>query len=1052
MHWPFLHPTSRQTLRQLVQGLFLGAIVAGALLLLRILFAPWGNSVERNVLDIMFRLRDTRYPHPQIVVLAADDDTVRRYGRWPLPRHVYTNVVQRLHRAGAKTIAFDIVFSGLSSAPNDEQRLKDFGEACRRMGHVVQAGSYYAGTTEQYSISHSEQFGFVPQRAKAVADELPSRFAVTNKGGVSRTYPGATLPHAALRGSAAAIGHVNVRPDDDVEGTLRKVPHLVRYRGALYPSVGLAAATDFLGLKPKDIVAVPGAVRVAGREIPLDPNGDAWVNWVGGNRTFPIYTFDDLLDTKQSLQELREKFEGCLVVVGVTAAGAYEHRATPFSPNQPAVELQANAADDILSRRPLYEASSLVQRVLVFGFLMLTVVLVARRAAWGAFGVTLVLCMALSVTAVLLLAHANYYLPIATPLLGALLICGTMTGYRQLLNARELRVAEERYALAVRGANDGIWDWDLQNGSIYFSPRWKSMLGFDEDQISSDPAEWLGRVHPADVADVRAAIQAHLEGRYPHFESEYRILHQNGTYRWMLCRGLKVGHVAEQRAMPCAATASVATASGVEDAPHASNKGIASTHSVETVDFSAYGAARMAGSQTDITARKEAQEELLHNALHDRLTNLPNRVLFMERLGRSLAHSRRRHDYRFAVLFIDIDRFKVINDSLGHMVGDELLKAVSCRLISCLRPGDTAARLGGDEFTLLLDDIGDVNDATRVAERFQKELSKPFDLSGHEVAPTASIGIVIGSADQGTSQYEQPEDMLRDADTAMYRAKALGRSRHAVFDEAMHARALALLRLETDLRRALEKQNLRVYYQPIVCLKSGRISGFEALARWLHPERGLIPPGEFIGLAEETGLIIPIDQWVLREACSQIRLWQQRFPTGEGQDPLSISVNLSSKQFTQAGMVSQIQTILQETEMRPQDLKLEITESVLMENSKSAAAMLLELRELGIRLSIDDFGTGYSSLSYLHEFALDVLKIDQSFTSRMAEGENSAMVQTIITLARSMKMQVIAEGVEDERQLALLRGLACDYGQGYLFSRPLDSEAASALLARDLQW
>jgi diguanylate cyclase (GGDEF)-like protein len=425
----------------------------------------------------------------------------------------------------------------------------------------------------------------------------------------------------------------------------------------------------------------------------------------------------------------------------------------------------------------------------------------------------------------------------------------------------------------------------------------------------------------------------------------------------------------------------------------------------------------------------------------------------MERLGRAIAHGKRRPEYRFAVLFIDIDRFKVVNDSLGHMVGDELLKAVAQRLVGCLRPADTAARLGGDEFTLLLDEIGDVSDATRVAERFQKELSKPFDLNGHEVAPTASIGIVISVSDTGKSAYEQPDDMLRDADIAMYRAKALGRSRHAVFDEAMHARALALLRLETDLRRALERQNLRVYYQPIVSLETGRISGFEALARWQHPERGLIPPGEFIGLAEETGLIIPIDQWVLREACSQAMLWQERYPAAEGDAPLSISVNLSSKQFTQAGMVSQIDTIIRETGIRPGDLKLEITESVLMENSKSAAEMLLELKALGIRLSIDDFGTGYSSLSYLHEFALDVLKIDQSFVGRMGgEEDHAQIVETIVTLAHNMKMQVIAEGVETADQLARLRGLACDYGQGYFFSRPLDSEAAGSLLSRHMQW
>jgi diguanylate cyclase (GGDEF)-like protein/PAS domain S-box-containing protein len=675
-------------------------------------------------------------------------------------------------------------------------------------------------------------------------------------------------------------------------------------------------------------------------------------------------------------------FEGCLVVVGVTAAGAYEHRATPFSYNQPAVELQANAADDILSRRPLREASPLMQRVLVFGFLMLTVLLVARRAAWGAFGITLALCIGLIVIAVLLLARANYYLPIATPLLGALLVCGMTTGYRQLLNARELRIAEERYSLAVRGANDGIWDWDLESGTIYFSPRWKSMLGFEEDQIGSDPREWFGRIHPDDVEDVRAAVEAHLQGRHSYFQSEYRVLHQDGVYRWMLCRGLKVGQAGEQRAL-----------ARVADAPNAADTATSSTQYSESVDFSTYGAARMAGSQTDITTRKEAQDELLHNALHDRLTDLPNRVLFMERLGRALAHSKRRHDYRFAVLFIDIDRFKVINDSLGHMVGDELLKAVAKRLVACLRPGDTAARLGGDEFTLLLDDISDVNDATRVAERFQKELAKPFDLSGHEVAPTASIGIVVGSADHGASQYEQPEDMLRDADTAMYRAKALGRSRHAVFDEAMHARALALAAPGNRLApRSGTAELPRLLSADCVLEERShqRLRSARALAAsgaWPHPAWRIYQSGR------RNRLDYSHRSMGVARSLLAIRLWQERFPTGDGEAPLSISVNLSSKQFTQSGMVSQIHSILQETEDASAGFETGNHRKRADGELEAAAAMLLELRELGIKLSIDDFGTGYSSLSYLHEFALDVLKIDQSFTGawprrRLGDGAN----------------------------------------------------------------
>jgi diguanylate cyclase (GGDEF)-like protein len=464
---------------------------------------------------------------------------------------------------------------------------------------------------------------------------------------------------------------------------------------------------------------------------------------------------------------------------------------------------------------------------------------------------------------------------------------------------------------------------------------------------------------------------------------------------------------------------------------------------------------RMAGSLTDVTDRKVAEERLLHNAFYDGLTELPNRSLFMDRLGRSLARAKRREDYMFAVLFLDLDRFKNVNDSLGHTVGDELLISVARRLETCLRPGDTAARLGGDEFTMLLDDITDVSDATRVAERIQQDLAIPFDLNGHEVFVAASIGIAVSAIKGTVSAYDLPEDVLRDADTAMYRAKALGKARHEVFDEAMHARALALLRMETDLRRALERENFRVYYQPLVSLETGRISGFEALVRWEHPERGLVSPAEFISLAEETGLIIAIDRWVLREACHQTRLWQEKFgaSTGHPRAPLYISANLSSKQFGQPDLVDQIEEIVLHTGLGMHSLKLEITESVLMNNAEAAAAMLLQLRKLGIRLSIDDFGTGYSSLSYLHSFPLDTLKIDRSFINRLGgDGEGSEIVRTIMTLSRNLGMEVVAEGVETAEQLNELRKLTCDYGQGYFFARPLRAEDAEALLERNPQW
>ncbi|AFY80588.1 PAS domain S-box/diguanylate cyclase (GGDEF) domain-containing protein [Oscillatoria acuminata PCC 6304] len=488
----------------------------------------------------------------------------------------------------------------------------------------------------------------------------------------------------------------------------------------------------------------------------------------------------------------------------------------------------------------------------------------------------------------------------------------------------------------------------------------------------------------------------------------------------------------------------------------------------------------------DVTDRNKDREQLLYNAFYDPLTGLPNEAWFLNGLGRSLRHSKRRPHYGFAVLFIDLDRFSIIKYSFGHLVGDLLLNATARRLGTCIRPKDTLARVGTDEFAILVDEIDDPATSLAIADRIHKELTLPFQINGHDMFSTASIGIAInfpqtaeysqaqppitngnGTESSSGKSLERPEDFLRAADTAMYHAKTMGGGRTAVFERQMHSGALAMLQLETDLRLALKRQELLLYYQPIIDLKTGQIAGFEALVRWQHPRRGFVLPGEFIPVAEGTGSIVPMGAWVLEEACRQLQQWQERWQSlglilpnrergegvGESAPFLTMSVNVAGVQFGNPGLVDYIDQILQQTGLSGACLKLEITETAIMAAAESAASLLKQLKKRQIQLCIDDFGTGYSSLSRLQRLPIDTLKIDRSFVSRMSsEAESLEIVRTCIDLAHNLHMDVVAEGVETLEQLAQLRALQCESGQGYLFSRPVDATTATALLMSMPQW
>jgi len=561
---------------------------------------------------------------------------------------------------------------------------------------------------------------------------------------------------------------------------------------------------------------------------------------------------------------------------------------------------------------------------------------------------------------------------------------------------QELKRHEERLALAAEGANDGLWECDLRTQEFYFSNRWRAMLGLPETGAIGRPEEWLDRVHPDDVAGLKEALKAHVCGKTGHFQHEHRIRHEDGTYRWFLCRGVAAAAGAGRRAV------------------------------------------RIAGSLTDTTDRVIAQERLRSAGFLDPLTGLPNRADFVAGLGRRLDEFKeRRRDERFAVLYLDLDRFKVVNDSLGHLVGDELLVAVSRRLESCLRQGDSLARLGGDEFAILLNEVGDERQANAIAFRIQKSLSAPILVGGREVFTSASIGIAFGQA-----QYANPDEIMRDADTAMYHAKAHGKARHELFDADMRARTRDRLGLESDLRHAVNGNDFEVHYQPIVSLASGMCVGFESLIRWTRNGEA-VSPATFIPMAEELGLIEPLGTWVLQRACHTFADWQRRFPAG-GLD--YITVNVSSRQLMQHNFLAIVEEAVEKAGLKPCDLRLEITETALMDSPNSAAEVLRELRDFGVKIYLDDFGTGYSSLSHLHKLPVDALKIDRSFVRSLVLPDRPAIVESILALARTLNTSVVAEGIESDVQARELERLGCTHAQGFLFSRPLSRQSAEELL------
>lgn len=566
-----------------------------------------------------------------------------------------------------------------------------------------------------------------------------------------------------------------------------------------------------------------------------------------------------------------------------------------------------------------------------------------------------------------------------------------------------LQLSEERYDLAARAANDALWDIDLRTQTAYVSPRFGELLGFPPGEGPRSIFELEGIVHPEDRDRMLAGVNACIAGSIPKFESDHRLRCKDTTYRWFRARGLAVRD--------------------------------ASGHPL-----------RLAGSMSDITDRKVAEQQLLHDAFHDALTGLPNRALFFDRLETAVRRGRRDGELWFAVMMLDLDRFKTVNDSLGHLAGDKLLIEIGGRIANCIRRVDTLARLGGDEFAILLEGPKDEGSALRVADRIVRELMVPLNIQEHEIVSSVSIGIAFGN-----STYVRAEDIIRDADIALYRAKASGRGHYEIFDPKMHQQALAALEIEQDLRGATARGELILHYQPIVTLRDGKVEGFEALVRWNHPRRGLVPPSTFIPLAEETGLIKEIGEWVIREACEALRRMDQC--DIEGAANLHMSVNLSPRQVYQPGIVELVRGIVERAGVSSRRIRLEITESVLMDQPELATSVLTRFSDAGFTIHLDDFGTGYSSLKYLLEFPIHSIKIDRSFVKLLPDDRRAkALVQSVLMLAAQLELGVTAEGVETQAQLQSLRDMECEKLQGYLIAPPLTYDAAMKLLGEDQTW
>jgi diguanylate cyclase (GGDEF)-like protein/PAS domain S-box-containing protein len=988
------------------------------------------DRVESENYDLRFRIRGVEQPGPETVVVAADEKTAAAFGRWPFSHRYLAAAIDRLKADGAKVIAFDIIFPQPELTFPDEVRTKlteiaramppgsqqaedlravldapspddAMAQSMKAAGNVVLPFTLDMGDAE---IRGVEAPAFIEDWAYGKINARPDGTNDVGKQAIGVLPPVTQLGEAAIAG-----GFVNV--DKDRDTAPRSENFAWQFDGETYAPLSLAAAAAFLGVSPLDLELTLGSpmqlghVRAGDRQLPINSAAKMLVNYYGPNQTIPTHSMLDVVEGKFAPGTFKDK----IVFVGVTLTAVQDLFKSAFSLYLPGVERHATITQRILDGPALVEPDymGLVNLIALVVLGLLTAGFTARMHASGGITGTVILVLVWWGVGQLALFPGGVRLNFVYPALAVLLNFIAMTVLRVVREEqqrraaeRSLRISEERYALAARGANDGLWDWDLSTSRFYTSPRWHSMLGIAAEETRETPEDWYTRTHAEDVTTLRAAIDAHLAGQSAHFEQEFRMRHADQSDRWMQARGLAV---VDQVGKPY----------------------------------------RFAGSMTDITDRKLAERQLLFDAFHSRLTGLPNRALLIDRINQATQLWGPGSESDVIVLIIDLDHFRHINETLGQAIGDQVLISLARNLEPALRPDDTLAHLGEDEFAILRFAAGDVrSQLEQLLGSLYRAMAEPISIDGRNFEMTASIGYVFASQSAG----ESGDELLRDANLALYKAKTTGRNKAEPFEAAMHATAVKRFDLEADLRRAIAKGGeLELFYQPIIDIQNDRMHGYEALLRWRHPTRGLVSPIDFIPLAEDTGLIVEIGRRCILEAARQIQAWT---PPGGGKPP-QVAVNVSGRQFAADGLLDDIENALRITEIPPGSLKVEVTESLVMDNPERTVDLLKRIMAIGCKVSIDDFGTGYSSLSHLHRFPFNTLKIDRSFIVRMADSrEGFEIVRVIASMAKVLDRDVVAEGVEDQASVNTLRELGVEFVQGYVYSKPLPAAEATAFLEK----